>query len=335
MDSSIIPTVPPPPGQTSNFTNPESRAWQLYTTITVLTVFVVGITLLRIYTRLRFTGSFGIDDFLWKPGGGILGIHLWDVPLDSYVKNQKASLINSIILSITNTTIKVAFLVFYFRLFKPITYVRYMVWIGITVLVTFCVVLVTIDAIACSPLPNEHGSWTAPSFIARCDDLAANLFLTAAYVNVISDIYILFIPIRQVRRLNLSKKQKIGLTFVFLTGLLATVAGLINLLARMNPAMYTDDDFTWTLIPIYATSIVEINVGLLCHSMPAVSAVFMNGYTDLSRTLSSWVRGRRSPRQSSDRSAGESSLNLALSNIPAPRTSPLADKPPSFSGIRK
>ncbi|KAJ8124294.1 hypothetical protein O1611_g9346 [Lasiodiplodia mahajangana] len=328
MDFDTTALRPPPPGRTSNFTNPESRSYQLYILIAVLTALVVIVISLRLYTRLRITRSFGVDDcghssprfsvLLWQPGGGVLGIHLWDVPISHYIEYLKGALAESILIRVTNTTIKIAFLLFYLRLFRPIAYVRYMVWIGIVVLVTFCLVFVALYTEACTLLPSEHGNWLAESFSNRCDDIAVDLIRAASYFSVITDFYILFIPLHQVCSLRLSTKRRFGLTLVFLTGLLAIGSGLANLIIRTDPKIFDPSDFTWTEVSVYATALVEINVGLLCHSLPVLSVLFASNFTGLSKTLSSWIRERRSPRQSphqSPRQSGdESTPHIASAN---------------------
>lgn len=56
------PAVPPPPGHDSNFTNPESRCYELVIVITVFACLIVIVLILRIYLRLKITRSFGADD---------------------------------------------------------------------------------------------------------------------------------------------------------------------------------------------------------------------------------------------------------------------------------
>ncbi|KAI1453182.1 hypothetical protein F4805DRAFT_384402 [Annulohypoxylon moriforme] len=336
MDSGYLdstPARPPPPGRESNFTNPESRCYELIIPIAVFTALIVILLCLRIYSRLRITRSFGADDWLciaatiltlsysalilkllWRPGGGILGIHFWDVPLSHYIGYQKGSLADSVLGRITNTTIKVAFLVFYLRLFGSVTHVRYMIWAGMAVVITFCVAFVIIDFVACAPWPSEDGNWLAPSLIDRCDRIAVDLVTAGAYFSVISDFYILFIPLHQVSKLGLSRKRKIGVSLLFLTGFLATCAGLVNLILRQNKTIFDRSDFTWTIVPVYATGLTEINVGLLCHSLPVVFAPLIGRFTNLGKSVGSWIRERHVPRQS----AGDSSSNLAPDDSTAP-----------------
>lgn len=116
--------------------------------------------------------------------------------------------------------IKVAFLVFYLRLFQPFTHVRIMVWAGLGVVITFCVAFIITDLVACSPWPSEHGGWIDPSMISRCDSIAPDLVTAGAYFSVITDFYLLFIPLHMVPKLKLSFRRKLGLSLIFLTGLL-------------------------------------------------------------------------------------------------------------------
>ncbi|KAI0386309.1 hypothetical protein F5Y04DRAFT_289987 [Hypomontagnella monticulosa] len=328
MDPGYMDNTParePPPGQTSNFTDPESRCYQLIIPIAIFIALVVILGSLRVYSRLKITRSFGADDWLciaatvltlsysalilkllFRPGGGILGIHLWDVPLSHYVEYQKGSLADSVLIRITNTIIKVGFFTFYLRLFNSIRHVRIMVWVGMAVVITFCVVFVVLDLVACAPWPSEHGDWLAPSMLDRCNRIAVDLITAGAYFNVITDFYILFIPLYQTAKLSLPRKTKIGVSLIFLTGLLASGAALANLIIRSNKRVFDRSDFTWTIVPVYATSLTEINVGLICLSLPVLSALFVGQFSNFSKSMTSWVGERRGVQPG----AGESASNL-------------------------
>jgi hypothetical protein len=57
-----IPVTPPPPGVTSNFINPQSRAKQTQITIGVMLALMIPPLIMRIYTRSRKQKIFGMDD---------------------------------------------------------------------------------------------------------------------------------------------------------------------------------------------------------------------------------------------------------------------------------
>ncbi|KAI5864686.1 hypothetical protein GGS23DRAFT_561405 [Durotheca rogersii] len=340
---------PPPPGRTSDFVNPEDRSHQLIILIAILSALIVLLVSLRVYARQKVTRSFGADDWicivatiltlsysgvilhlLFRPGGGILGIHLWDVPLSHYMAYQKGSLADSILIRIANTTIKIGFLAFYHRLFSPITYIRYMVWGGMAAVITFSVIFVIIDIVACAPFPREN--WLSPSLHDRCGRIAIDLITAAVSFSFITDLYILFIPLHQVPKLGLSKRRKIGVSLIFLTGLLAAGAALTNLIIRSDRRVFDPSDFTWTIVPVYATSLIEINVGLMCLCLPVVFVLFIGRFTDLGNSVSSWIREWRSPRQS----MGESSSNLSPGDgaTPPPQLAPVPSDA-GLSGMRK
>ena len=109
---------------------------------------------------------------------------------------------------------------FYLRLFSPVASVRYMVWAGMVAVITFCAVFVIIDTVACTPLPSEHGDWLVPSLQERCEHIAVDLITAAACFSVVTDFYILIIPLHQVPKLSISKARKIGVSLIFLIGLL-------------------------------------------------------------------------------------------------------------------
>lgn len=95
-----------------------------------------------------------------------------------------------------------------------------MVRVGIVVVVVWYTAIMIINLVACTPWPNQHGKWLDRSLVARCFGTAPTLMTAGAYMNVVTDFYILFIPMHQVPRLGLSRKKKIGVGFIFLTGLL-------------------------------------------------------------------------------------------------------------------
>ena len=58
----ITPVRPPPPGRESNLIDPESRAYQVIIVIAVVSFLVVVLSSMRVYTRLKITRTFGVDD---------------------------------------------------------------------------------------------------------------------------------------------------------------------------------------------------------------------------------------------------------------------------------
>ena len=56
------PLQPPPPGQISNFVNPESRGLSIITVCYVFVLFMWSILLLRLYSKTWIIRKFGWED---------------------------------------------------------------------------------------------------------------------------------------------------------------------------------------------------------------------------------------------------------------------------------
>ncbi|KAK8048181.1 hypothetical protein PG994_009911, partial [Apiospora phragmitis] len=241
--------------------------------------------------------------------------------------------------------IKVSFLLLYRRLFRPVTLVKAMVWTGISLLVASTVVYIIMMPVACSPWPSEHDDWLDLGMAERCAIIGSNLITAMAYFSVITDFYILIIPLHQVPQLRLSTGRKVGISFIFLT---AIAAGLTNLIFRQNKTSMDPADFSWNIVPIYASwcvnsnhlpprehltlgklfkadtaiwriAMAEINVGLIALSMPVILAQFVGRLTGMGKSLSSWIRNRRTPPHSIVGDASDSDLTTAGADQ-SPRT---------------
>ncbi|KAK8080786.1 hypothetical protein PG997_008604 [Apiospora hydei] len=314
-DLDTTPAREAPPGKESNLVNPESISYQLVTVIAATSAAMVLLTGSRTYVRLRVNHSFGIDDFCDMPGNSLLGIHLWDVSQRKYIHFMKLSVADTVLHRFCNTLIKVAFLVFYLRLFGPVRKVRIMVWAGIATVVTFGIAYMITYVVVCVPWSNEEYGWLDDRYFDRCFAIGPKLLLAGCYFGVITDFYVMFIPLSQVKGLVLPKKRKVGISFVFLTGLVAVAAGMANLIIQY----YFDvDDFSWwSGIAIYITCYIELSIGLVALSLPVVIALFVSRITDLGRTLSSWVRRSREHLGS-----GESASSLTPEGSCVPTAAP-------------
>lgn len=90
-----------------------------------------------------------------------------------------------------------------------------MVWGGITVVVLFWLAFVITYLI--TAIPGKEG-FLDPGYRARMSHHPNTLITVAAYVSVLTDVYILIIPMHQVPKLGLSYKRKWGISLIFLTG---------------------------------------------------------------------------------------------------------------------
>ena len=114
--------------------------------------------------------------------------------------------------------IKLSILLLYLRIFSPRRCARNFIYTGMLV-VFLCNLSVTILFPAlCAPRKGEN--WLSSYMSDRCKNHTIDSLIASAVLNFATDIYILVIPLPIVWKLHLSTKKRIGLIFIFATGIL-------------------------------------------------------------------------------------------------------------------
>lgn len=143
------------------------------------------------------------------------GRHLWDVRAitllnhPSYIRRWNAS---SIVYPITIFTIKTSILLFYLRIFTVHKGLRWTIFIGIGCLAVFYSWYLAMAAASVSLCTLD----TAALYICRH---YYGITLAQGVINVITDFYILLLPIRRMLKLQIRNRKKLGLLAIFLSGL--------------------------------------------------------------------------------------------------------------------
>ena len=147
------------------------------------------------------------------------GKHQWDVPIINFKPSMfKTSFAEEIMYGPTIFSAKLALFLLYYRVFKPIRYIRYLVYFGITFAGLLYVTNVFLCGIMCSPRPGR-GGWASPYVLNRCNRTTIFAPIQGG-LNMVLDLYILILPMRQVSKLKLKRSKKIGVMCIFGTGIL-------------------------------------------------------------------------------------------------------------------
>ncbi|KAI0429707.1 hypothetical protein F5Y09DRAFT_249438 [Xylaria sp. FL1042] len=287
-----IPALPPPAGVQSDFDHPETRE-ELAKIVVGLTYALMLVFLtLRIYARIRVKNSLGVDDYLsvaaaasitgftglsFSLFGNPLGPHQWNVPLSRFSANFLGRTLSSIVLfSLSSLFVKTALLSLYLRVFAPNRLARVLIWIGVTTIVAFYTVSIIINICFCVPLSMttpvpDPDEWAKKLAASNCSQPVYNLNAAVGLFGVVSDLYVLIIPVSMVYSLRIPRNRKFGIMGIFLTGLLAVASSVTSTAFRF--LQLESYDFTWDSIPSYTLRAAELNIGLICSCMPVVFAI--------------------------------------------------------------
>lgn len=112
---------------------------------------------------------------------------------------------------------KLSLFILYMRLFEQDKRTRILTWVGIVSCTMYYIFELVFALVLCSPWPGENH--IAPYLSGRCT-LMRVYGNGISLLNVVSDIYLVFIPIPVVRRLHMSRGKKIRVCSVFMLGIL-------------------------------------------------------------------------------------------------------------------
>lgn len=187
--------------------------------------------------------------------------------------------------------VKLCLLLFYLRIF-PGKLVRRLLWATVVFDVLFGVIFLLVAIFQCSPISFFWQSWDGEQQ-GTCLNMNAIAWSNAG-ISIALDLWMLAIPLSQLRTLRLHWKKKIGVALMFCVGTvyvlslppLPTLLGPApQLTRRLSPTSVTvvsivrlqtlvtfatSDNPTWDFFPVSQWSTVEISVGIMCTCMPTL-----------------------------------------------------------------
>ncbi|KAL9582818.1 MAG: hypothetical protein Q9212_003072 [Teloschistes hypoglaucus] len=191
-----------------------------------------------------------------------------------------------------------SYLLFYRRLFHPALVMRRLIDLSILLLLSAYVALFFWNVFLCIPIKK---SWIR-STPGHCGTPKV-LPYTAASVNMLSDLYILILPIPCIWALNMKIKRRLRVLSVFGLGAFVCATSIVRL--TQSSILYSNADLSWNASRITIYSVLEVNVGIICASLLAFPA-FLDRYnklklpTSLRKLLSSFSSLRRKSTTSHD-----------------------------------
>ena len=156
---------------------------------------------------------------------GAYGYHAWDLKIKSLTwPLLVVTFVHQMLLPATVWLVKATLMFLILGVFRPITWLRLLCWVGIGTTFVFYTTNLIVQIVSCRP----RGGTDRVSFLAgmASQECAAStaaiqrLSIASGIFGVISDFYILIIPLPAVVKLKLGKKKKLSVLLVFSSGAL-------------------------------------------------------------------------------------------------------------------
>lgn len=112
---------------------------------------------------------------------------------------------------------KLSLFLLYRKLFSPNRSTKLLVHIGIVASLATYLAYVPLKTYYCVPRAGQH--WNAPEVSQECGKVRSYMIAQGA-LNLVLDVYSLYIPVPVVWKLQLSTAKKAGVLFVFMHGVM-------------------------------------------------------------------------------------------------------------------
>jgi len=154
------------------------------------------------------------------------------------------------------------------QIFKPSKNMRLAIWAGAIVSTLFYTLIIILAFIFNTPRPGE--TWET-HLVSSLEEDEVHMAIPQAAISVLLDFYILIVPIYGVWKLQLSVQRKIAISLVFLIGMIACISSILTLYYRA--LLENSNDLLHILVPTLITSVVEMEVGVICNCAPVLSLI--------------------------------------------------------------
>ncbi|KAL4870530.1 hypothetical protein BDV12DRAFT_55516 [Aspergillus spectabilis] len=270
-----------------NYNGPVTRGNAVLVMTIICLALSTIITVLRVYTRLAITRTAGLDDVLIVFGlafaigmGVVLSIatekygwnrHIWDIPLEWLPTVSKLNLSFQLLFSLSCSITKLSLLWFCKRLLiigNKGVYSRYNVAmiVGMVVVGISSALFILFSLFHCRPI---HAYWDLePQYPHHCLNDGAIVF-SASTINIFTDVLVTILPMPLIWKLQLPVRQRLAVIAIFGLGIMVDVAGSVRTVYVWK-SMVASYDITWEGWPVLLAATIEINVGLICTSAPAL-----------------------------------------------------------------
>ncbi|EXK80112.1 hypothetical protein FOQG_15331 [Fusarium oxysporum f. sp. raphani 54005] len=265
-------------------------------TITIILTIVSWVLLIqRFFCKILAKLPLGLDDWLVLvtaisgvvsstininhvlPSG--LGRDVWTLKPDQIYQFGFYFYIVSVLYPFQVTTLKLAMLCLYLRIF-PSEGIRKVIWGTAAIVCAFGVTFILASTTACRPISHIWNKWDG-EHEGRCVDIALIAWTNAA-ISIALSLWLIVIPLWKVRSLEMKRHKKVGVAIMFILGTFDTIVSILRLSSLIS--FRNNVNATLSYAQVIKWSTIEINVGLYCVCIPTLRLVLVEVYSKLLAT---------------------------------------------------
>ncbi|XXG97442.1 hypothetical protein Hte_003743 [Hypoxylon texense] len=296
------PALDPPNGVSPNFEDRPNRNNVAYAALVVCVTLSSMFALLRVYARVIYLKKVHIADlvgllalgtyfaFVWNLFDMLhtdgFFVHQWNFRVGDLITFNRGFFLAYMLYCATVMTVKTAIIVEWLYIFVPSHTHNYFFWACHVLLwlnILFYLAMMILPNAACTP----HDKIWNPLLPGKCTNTSFSSTSVAA-VNFATDIILIILPQRVIWGLQMSLQKRIGVSLIFLIGVLGCVSAGFKLAASVP--YNTSRDTTYTFAALTLWSLAELTCGILVFCMPSIPKALKNVKLDgIAVSLKSWA----------------------------------------------
>ncbi|KAB8205483.1 hypothetical protein BDV34DRAFT_195571 [Aspergillus parasiticus] len=236
---------------------------------------------MRLYARQFLLGKLGPDDILIILASLVsigelatvpkmyecgIGRHIMELTPQQHECTRKWAWISQVLYFLSLSLAKGSMVALYLRLASNKTHIRFLYGVG-AVILSHGIAATLVACFICEPISVI---WK-PEFPEGCLDMMSFNYFNGAF-HVTTDILLALLPIPIVKKLQTNNRRKIGLIIAFGIGILTICASIARQVTTVIALRSRDFQWNWSAAEL--TTCLEINMSLICASIPSMRSLF-------------------------------------------------------------
>lgn len=279
----------------------------------------------RVAYKIWFKVGLGSDDLMaaatvliglpstvigvYKVADHTLGRDIWTLTPSQITDFGRYFWIMEILYFLEVSMLKLSLILFYIRIFPGQT-VRTILWITFAACAAFGLSFALVSVFQCTPISFYWEKWDGEHH-GTCLNINSIAWSNAA-ISIAFDIWVLAIPLWQIKDLHLDWRRKVGVALMFCMGALQVrlvlstnlsanqtfSVAVVSILRLRSLIKFGSNSLnpTWDFLDVGIWSVVEINVGLICVCLPSLRVLLVRIFPRLQGTTERYARSSKRSR---------------------------------------